>query len=94
MDANTFFAILKRFCDSWKAAEADNIKREKLRKAQEEKEEQENNNRNINQNVLDKNAQNNKKNNAALIASELKIKINNRRPINHYNPEEVKVCVS
>merc|ERR1712107_476147 len=57
LDANTFFAILKRFCDSWKTAEADNIKREKLKKAQEEKQEQEN---------------------------------NNRKPINHYNPEEVK----
>ena len=93
LDANTFFAILKRFCDSWKTAEADNIKREKLKKAQEEKQEQENNNRNINQSVLDKNAQNVKKNNASLIASELKNKINNRKPINHYNPEEVKVSL-
>ena len=94
LDANTFFAILKRFCDSWKTAEADNIKREKLRKAQEEKEEQENNNRHINQNIVDKNAMNNKKNNAQMIASELKnMKLNNRRPINHYNPEEVKVSL-
>merc|ERR1712013_866808 len=35
MDANTFFAILVRFCAGWKTAESENIKREKLKKAQE-----------------------------------------------------------
>merc|ERR1719270_619916 len=35
LDANTFFAILKRFCDAWKTAEADNAKREKLKRDQE-----------------------------------------------------------
>merc|ERR1712241_1530973 len=32
MDTNTFFAILKRFCDSWKTAEEENIKREKMKR--------------------------------------------------------------
>merc|ERR1712106_697453 len=30
LDANTFFAILMRFCAGWKTAETDNVKREKL----------------------------------------------------------------
>merc|ERR1712198_726636 len=42
MDASTFFAILKRFCKSWKNAEQENIKREKLRRERELRE-QENN---------------------------------------------------
>merc|ERR1712156_1120784 len=35
LDANAFFAILVRFCASWKAAEVENVKREKMKKAQE-----------------------------------------------------------
>merc|ERR1712179_573505 len=44
LDANAFFAILVRFCAGWKAAEIENVKREKLRKSQEaQKAMQENN---------------------------------------------------
>merc|ERR1712013_687051 len=79
MDANTFFAILVRFCAGWKTAESENIKREKLKKAQElQKALQENN----------KNARNMKNTQASLIA-ELKNK-NMRKPINHIRPDEVK----
>merc|ERR1719244_639478 len=64
MDANTFFAILVRFCAGWKTAESENIKREKLKKAQElQKALQVNNN----------NARNMKNTQASLIA-ELKNK--------------------
>ena len=90
MDANTFFAILVRFCAGWKNAESDNIKREKLRKTQElQKAIQENNNQDINNKVNNKNAMNMKKNQASLIA-ELKNKTT-RKPINHIRPDEVKV---
>merc|ERR1711994_315194 len=73
MDTNTFFAILKRFCDSWKTAEEENIKREKLKRDRELKKEMES-----------------KKNNANLLADELKKKMN-RRPVNHYDQDDVKV---
>jgi len=91
MDTNTFFAILKRFCDSWKTAEEENIKREKLKRDRELKKEMEsqNNNQNAHPNILDKNAQNTKKNNANLLADELKKKMN-RRPVNHYDQDDVK----
>merc|ERR1712198_318120 len=81
MDASTFFAILKRFCESWKNAEQENIKQEKLRRERELRE-QENNNQK--ENVFDPNVLNSKKNNMHLIASELKNKTNNnsRKPIN------------
>merc|ERR1712061_324206 len=75
MDTNTFFAILKRFCDSWKTAEEENIKREKLKRDRELKKEME--------------SQNTKKNNANLLADELKKKMN-RRPVNHYDQDDVK----
>ena len=92
MDTNTFFALLKRFCDSWKKAEEENIKMEKLNREREMKKELENNNQNARENVYNKNAQTSKKENAAMLASELKNKINNRtRNVNHYDPEEVKV---
>ena len=92
MDTNTFFALLKRFCDSWKKAEEENIKMEKLKREREMKKELENNNQNARENVYNKNAQTSKKENAAMLASELKNKINNRtRNVNHYDPEEVKV---
>ena len=91
MDANTFFAILVRFCAGWKTAESENIKREKLKKAQElQKALQENNNQdNVNNQVNNKNARNMKNTQASLIA-ELKNK-NMRKPINHIRPDEVKV---
>jgi len=91
LDANTFFSILMRFCASWKNAEQENIKREKLKKAAEQQKLKENNNQgNVTDNVNSKNAQNNlKKNQASLIANELKNKIS-RRPMHHIGPEEVK----
>ena len=75
MDANTFFAILVRFCAGWKTAESENIKREKLKKAQElQKALQENNNQdNLNNQVNNKNRMNMKNTQASLIA-ELKNK--------------------
>ena len=90
-DTNTFFALLKRFCDSWKKAEEENIKMEKLKREREMKKELENNNQNAKENVYNKNAHTSKKENAAMLASELKNKINNRTRVNHYHPEEVKV---
>ena len=93
LDANTFFAILMRFCAGWKTAETDNIKREKLKKAQEAQKQkalQENNNQDtVNNQVNNKNARNMKNNQASLIA-ELTNK-NTRKPINHIRPDEVKV---
>ena len=93
LDANTFFAILMRFCAGWKTAETDNIKREKLKKAQEAQKQkalQENNNQDTaNNQVNNKNARNMKNSQASLIA-ELKNK-NTRKPINHIRPDEVKV---
>merc|ERR1711953_539136 len=59
VDTTNFFAVLVRFCASWKSAEAENIKRDKLKKAQELQKELENNN-------------------------------NNRKPMNHICPDEVK----
>ena len=84
MDASTFFAILKRFCETWKNAELENIKREKLRR---DKELQEIVNNNQNLPIMDQNAQNSKKNNASLIASEIKNKMNRKQ----INLDEVKV---
>ena len=90
VDTTNFFAILVRFCASWKSAEAENIKRDKLKKAQELQKELENNNRNnAKENKNEKNAQNMKKNHASLI-NELKNK-NNRKPMNHISPAEVEV---
>merc|ERR1712004_15552 len=67
------------------------IKLEKLQREREMKKELENNNQNTRENVFNKNAQTSKKENAAMLASELKNKINNRtRNVNHYDPEEVK----
>ena len=92
-DTNTFFALLKRFCDSWKKAEEENIKMEKLKREREMKKEFENNNQNAKENVFNKNAKTSSKENAAMLNAELKNKINNRnnRSVNHYHPEEVKV---
>jgi len=86
LDANTFFAILKRFCDAWKTAEADNVKREKLKRDQEEKELENNNQKNAKEN-----AQKMKINNAMLI-NELKNskQLNNRKPMKHYNTDQVE----
>ena len=65
---------------------------EKLKREREMKKELENNNQNAKENVYNKNAHTSKKENAAMLASELKNKINNRtRSVNHYHPEEVKV---
>merc|ERR1712226_1041894 len=89
VDTTNFFAILVRFCASWKSAEAENIKRDKLKKAQELQKELENNNRNnAKENVNEKNPHNIKKNHASLI-NELKNK-NNRKPMNHISPAEVE----
>lgn len=89
VDTTNFFAILVRFSASWKSAEAENIKRDKLKKAQELQKEMENNNRNnAKENVNEKNTQNMKKNHASLI-NELKNK-NNRKPMNHIFPAEVE----
>ena len=92
MDSNTFYAILVRFCAGWKSAESENVKREKLRKAQElQKALQENNNLDtVNNKVNSKNAVNMKKMNQASLIAELKNK-NTRKPINHIRPDEVKV---
>merc|ERR1719471_1921607 len=87
VDTTNFFAVLVRFCASWKSAEAENIKRDKLKKAQELQKELENNNKN-NAKENEKNAQNMKKNHASLI-NELKNK-NNRKPMNHISPAEVE----
>merc|ERR1719270_725795 len=84
LDANTFFAILKRFCDAWKTAEADNAKREKLKRDQEEKELENNN-----QNNAKDNAHKMKINNAMLI-NELKNKNNSRKPMKLYNTDQVE----
>jgi len=91
-DTNTFFALLKRFCDSWKKAEEENIKMEKLKREREMKKEFENNNQNAKENVFNKNAKTSSKESAAMLNAELKNKINNRnsRSVNRYNPEEVK----
>jgi len=89
VDTTNFFAVLVRFCASWKSAEAENIKRDKLKKAQELQKEMENNNKNnAKENVNEKNPHNIKKNHASLI-NELKNK-NNRKPMNHICPDEVK----
>ena len=90
VDTTNFFAVLVRFCASWKSAEAENIKRDKLKKAQELQKEMENNNKNnAKENVNERNPNNVKKNHASLI-NELKNK-NNRKPMNHICPDEVKV---
>jgi len=94
LDANAFFAILVRFCASWKAAEIENVKREKLRKSQEaQKAMQENNNQDneLNNKVNNKNQVNMKKNQASLIA-ELKNKGvgGGRKPIRQIPPDEIK----
>merc|ERR1711974_506850 len=72
LDANAFFAILVRFCASWKTAEVENVKREKLKKAQ-----QENNNQGnqMNNSMNNKNQANlNKKNLQNSLIAELKNK--------------------
>merc|ERR1712038_141227 len=90
VDTPNFFAVLVRFCASWKSAEAENIKRDKLKKAQELQKEMENNNKNnAKENVNERNPNNVKKNHASLI-NELKNK-NNRKPMNHICPDEVKM---
>merc|ERR1712012_293329 len=83
LDANAFFAILVRFCASWKAAEVENVKREKMKKAQEaQKAAQENNNHQANLNK--KNLQN------SLIA-ELKNKnTGTRKPIRQIPQDDIK----
>merc|ERR1712062_926772 len=48
VDTTNFFAVLVRFCASWKSAEAENIKRDKLKKAQELQKEMENNSKPMN----------------------------------------------
>ena len=89
-DTNTFYAPLKRFCDSWKKAEEENIKMEKLKRDRDMKKELKNNN--AKENVYNKNAKSFQKDNASMLASEFQNKINNRnRIVNHYNPEEVNV---
>ena len=94
LDANAFFAILVRFCSGWKAAEIENVKREKLRKAQ-EAQKLENNNQEgtLNNSVNNKNQMNVKKNQASLIAAELKNKTNvgSRKPIRQIQQDEIKV---
>lgn len=83
LDANAFFAILVRFCAGWKAAEADNVKREKLRKAQEaQKAQQENNNHNLQENSVNnknnKNSASSQKNLQHSLIAEFKNKNNSR----------------
>merc|ERR1712223_1774950 len=51
--------------------------------------ESQNNKQNAHPDILEKNAQNTKKNNANLLADELKKKMN-RRPVNHYDQDDVK----
>lgn len=91
LDANAFFAILMRFSMNWKAAESENIKREKLRKAQElQKAIQENNNQDNSRNTVNnKNAVNLKKNLQNNLIAELKNK-NGRKSINHIRQDEIK----
>merc|ERR1712173_62757 len=82
LDANAFFAILVRFCASWKAAEVENVKREKMKKAQEaQKAAQENNNQGneINNSMNNKNQANLKKKNTGT-----------RKPIRQIPQDEIK----
>merc|ERR1711971_808133 len=97
LDANAFFAILVRFCSSWKTAEVENVKREKLRKAQEaQKAQQENNNQGnqINNSMNNKNQANNlnKKNLQNSLIAELKNKNvgSSRKPIRQIPQDEIK----
>ena len=95
LDANAFFAILVRFCAAWRVAEVDNVKREKLKKAQEAaKAQQVNNNQDnqLNNSVNNKNQQNMKMNLASQIATELKNKTKGgRKPIRQIEQGEIKV---
>merc|ERR1719461_153007 len=95
LDANAFFAILVRFCASWKAAEVENVKREKMKKAQEaQKAAQENNNQGneINNSMNNKNQANlNKKNLQNSLIAELKNKnTGTRKPIRQIPQDEIK----
>ena len=98
LDANAFFAILVRFCAGWKAAEADNVKREKLRKAQEaQKAQQENNNHNLQENSVNnknnKNSASSQKNLQHSLIAEFKNKNNSRtKPkLGQIAQDEIKV---
>jgi len=96
LDANAFFAILVRFCASWKTAEVENVKREKLKKAQEaQKAQQENNNQGnqMNNSMNNKNQANlNKKNLHNSLIAEFKNKNvgSPRKPIRQIPQDEIK----
>jgi len=83
LDTNAFFAILVRFCSSWKVAETENEKRKKLERARQLA--QENNNDFLSA-INNKKNPNNKKQQAMLISDEIK----NRNRKHIIKPEEVK----
>ena len=86
MDTNAFFAILVRFVNGWKLADAENEKRRRLEKARQTALQDNNNDMS---GLLVKNNLNNKKKQAMLISDELKTR--NRKQM--INPEEVKVSI-
>jgi hypothetical protein len=94
LDANAFFAILVRFCASWRAAEVENVKKEKLRKSQEAQKAQNNNqDSSLDNTVNNKNHANLKKNVQASLIAELKNKNvgGGRKPIRQIGTDEIKV---
>merc|ERR1719474_2178164 len=105
VDTNAFFAVLVRFVNGWRAAEAENEKRKRLEKSRQQQQAaaaaaavamQLQNNNDLNDSIS--NTNNNKKKQAAMLIDEIKSRNNSNnagggksaRHRNMINPDEVK----